>query len=409
MESGKQHAKRVSQVMRAAGLGIVATAIFLFGVGVGNGKIPIAFRQASLTQNAANKNLPEDIDYTTIEEVYDTLRRTYDGELDMNKLLDGLKGGLAEATGDPYTQYFSSSEAQDFNDQISGSFSGIGAELGKDEDKNIIIVSPIKDSPAEKAGIRAKDIVMSINDESTAGMNIDTAVSKIRGEKGTEVSLRILRDKKDDLTIKITRDTIKIDSVKWQMLDGKIGYIAISQFSENTSSLMERAAADLTGQGATSILLDLRGNPGGLLTSATAIADLWLPSGKTIVQEKRGNVVVDTAHSMNGGAFVGMKTVVLINGGSASASEIVAGALKDNGAATLIGEKSYGKGSVQQIEKFTGGSELKVTMARWYRPNGENIDKKGISPDQEIKLSNEDFEAGRDPQKDAAIKLLLGQ
>jgi len=393
----KRDLKR-QKYLKTAGLAMVALVIFMAGVGVGNGKI---FLQ-SMTPNSDNKNLPENLDYSSIEQVYDLLKTHYDGKLDQTKLLDGLKSGLASSMGDPYTQYFSKTEAQDFNNELSGSFTGIGAELGQDSDGNLIIQTPIKGFPAEKAGLRPQDIIVSINGDSTNGMTIDKAVSLIRGKENTKVTLRILRDKKDDLNFTINRAKITVPSVKWEMLDGNVGYITVSQFSEDTTDLMSKAGADLIDQGAKSILLDLRGNPGGLLTAAVDMSNMWLPKGKVIVQEKRGGVVTDTYTANGGGMFSNMPTAILINAGSASAAEIVSGALRDNNAATLFGEKSFGKGSVQQIQNLPNGSEIKITVARWYRPNGQNINKKGSTPDETVKISDADAKAGKDTQLQAA-------
>ena len=394
---------KVSRVVRAAGMGAAATVIFIFGVGVGNGRIPLAFTKPS---NSANKTLPANLDYASVEQVYDLLKTDYDGKLDTTKLLDGMKSGLAAATGDPHTEYFSKADAKKFNDELNGSFTGIGAELGQDDAGNLIVVAPIDGFPASKAGVRSQDIIVSINGTSTSGMSIDGAVNRIRGPKGTKVTLKLLRNKNENLSLSITRDDIKIPSVKWKLLDGDIGYITVNQFSEDTSSLMDTAARELNKQGAKSILLDLRGNPGGLLTAAVDMANMWLPRGDIIVQEKTGGIVTDTYRSEGNGAFEGMKTAVLIDSGSASASEIVSGALRDNKAATLFGAKSYGKGSVQQIRQLPGGSEVKITVARWYRPNGQNIDKKGITPDHAVKMTDEDYKQKRDPQKDTAIEFL---
>ncbi|HZM63784.1 MAG TPA: S41 family peptidase, partial [Candidatus Saccharimonadales bacterium] len=236
--------------------------------------------------------------------------------------------------------------------------------------------------------------------------SIDQAVSKIRGPKDTEVELKVLRSKQEDLTFKITRADITIPSVKSEILEGNVGYLQISQFGEDTEDLAAAAAKDFKQKGVKAVVLDLRGNPGGLLDASIAVASLWLPKGDTVLQQKRGDKVTDTAHAFGGSVLRGIPTAVLINEGSASASEIVAGALKDHGAAKLFGVKTYGKGSVQELKKFAGGSELKVTVARWYTPNGQNIDKTGISPDTEIKMTDEDYKAKRDPQKDAALQSL---
>jgi carboxyl-terminal processing protease len=359
--------------------------------------------------------LPDNLDYSSVEDVYDKLRGNYDGKLTEDQLLTGLKKGLAEATGDPYTEYFTAKEAADFEGQINGTFTGIGAELGKDNDGNIIVVSPIAGNPAEKAGLQPQDIIATVDGTTTSGMSIDDAVKKIRGEKGTKVTLQIIRDKSQSLTFTIVRDSIQIKSVKSEVLEGNIGYISLSTFGNDTPGLIHEAATSLKSQNVKGIILDMRGNPGGILDSAVSVAGEWLPKGKKVLEEKRGAVVLKTYESDGTGRLAGIPTVVLINEGSASASEIVAGALRDNNAAYLIGEKSYGKGVVQQpicinsgssFNRSCDGDMLKVTVASWYRPNGQNINKKGIQPDKKVTISDADIEAKKDSQKDAAIEYL---
>jgi carboxyl-terminal processing protease len=315
-------------------------------------------------------------------------------------MLDGLKHGLAEATDDPYTEYFTPSEAKEFRSQLNNSFSGIGAELGQDKDKNIIVISPINGFPADKAGLRAQDIIVSINGQSTQGMSVDEAVSKVRGPKGTDVKLGIVRGA-DSVTLTITRQNIQLPSVTTKVLDNNIGYMQISSFSSDTDELVQKAADDFTNQHVKGIILDLRNDPGGLLDAAVSVSSEWLPKGKLIVEE-RGTNGTDRHFASGHNELFGIPTVVLVNSGSASAAEITAGALHDNKAATLIGEKSYGKGVVQQLVNFPDGSELKVTVASWYRPNGQNINHKGITPDQIVKISDDDAKAGTDTQLTAA-------
>jgi carboxyl-terminal processing protease len=388
-------------ILKTAGLCVIILCVFLAGLGIGNGAITFGSAASS-----ANKNLPDDLDYTSVEKVYDILKANYDGKLDQEKLLDGLKAGLTKASGDPYTQYFNPDETKEFDDELNGTFTGIGAELGQDDDGNLIIVSPIAGFPAEKAGLRPQDMIASIDGTTTNGMTIDEAINRIRGKKDTKVTLRIIRNKSEDLSFTITRDEIRTPSTKWEMVEGNVGLITVNRFSPDTMSLMNQAALELKDKGAKSILLDLRSNPGGLLDAAVDMANMWLPAGKTIVQEKRGGVVSQTYTSDGGAVLRGLPTAILINSGSASASEIVAGALRDNGVATLYGEKSFGKGSVQQIIDLPNGSEVKITIARWYRPNGQNIDKKGIKPDHEVKMTEDDYKQKRDPQKDAALEYL---
>lgn len=404
-EATDRRARKLKKIVifgaKILAVSFVVVTIFFAGVGVGNGNLQFGF-----VQNAQNSDLPTNLDYSSVENLYDALKSNYDGELDHQKLLDGLKAGLAEASGDPYTVYLNAKEAEEFNKQLNGTFSGIGAELGQDADKNLIIVAPIAGFPASKAGLRPQDIIVEIDGKSTSGLSITEAVTKIRGPKGSDVKLRVIRDKTEDLSFKITREDIKIPSVKHEILAGNVGYMQINQFSEDTAELAAKAANEFKDKGVKGVVLDLRGNPGGLLTASVDVSSLWLPEGAIVLKEKRGDLVVATEVATGNNILAGMPTAVLINEGSASASEIMAGALRDNKVATLFGAKSFGKGSVQQIKELLGGGELKVTIARWYRPNGDNIDKKGISPDKAVELTDEDFDAGRDPQKDAAVSFI---
>lgn len=380
---------------------LLVVSVFGLGVSVGNGSLQIGSHTSGV-----NGSLPETLDYSQVNDVYKSLKLNYDGKLTQNQLMNGLKAGLAEATGDPYTEFFTAKQAQDFSNQLNNEFSGIGAELSQDSDKNIVVVSPIAGFPADKAGLKPKDIIVTINGTSTTGMSIDEAVAKIRGPKGTKVALGIVRDHTTAFDLTITRDDIKLPSVTSKSLDGNIGYMQIRTFAPDTSGLAQQAAEKFKQDGVKGIVLDLRGNPGGLVDAAVNLSSLWLPEGKVILQQKQGSTVIETYRATGNDTLNGIPTVVLVNGGSASASEITAGALHDNKVATIVGEKSYGKGSMQQIVNFKDGSELKVTIARWYRPNGQNIDKKGITPDKIVKISDADVQSGTDTQLQAAESLL---
>lgn len=385
---------------------LIILAVFLAGSVIGT-KNPDFFTNLRNEKSVQNQNLPGKLDYSGVEEVYAKLKANYDGQLDQNALEDGLKQGLVKAAGDPYTVYLNAKESKEFSEELSGSFEGIGAELGKDK-QSIVIVSPIAGFPAAKAGLKPKDIISDINGQSAFDLSIDEAVQKIRGPKGTAVKLGVIRDGKK-LEFNITRAEITIPSVTSKVVDGNIGVITISRFGDDTVELTTKYARELKGKNVKGIVLDLRGNPGGLLDAAVGVSSLWLPSGKTVLQEKRGGVVENTYYAKGDPILLGVPTVVLIDGGSASASEITAGALHDNGAATLIGEKSYGKGSVQQVLELGYGGELKVTVARWYTPKGINIDKSGIQPDKKVTISDSDITAKRDPQLDAAKQTLNKQ
>ena len=381
-------------------LGAVLFFVFAAGYQVGAGN----WNTSLFSRKNVNSDLPNTLDYSSVNKLYQQLKAKYDGKLSIDKLMIGLKQGLVAAAGDPYTTYFDSTQAKDFNNQLSGTISGIGAQLGV-QGSNIIIIAPIAGSPADKAGIRPQDVILQIDSTATSGMTIDQAVSKIRGNAGSTVSLTLLRgDQK--ITLQIVRQTITIPSVSTKILEGNIGYIQISQFGDDTAQLVESAAKDFKTKGVSGVILDVRDNPGGYLSAAVSVSGEWLKKGDVIVQEKNNNVVTQTYSAQLDGPLVGMPTVVLINGGSASASEITAGALMDNKAATIMGTKSFGKGSVQEFSNFSNGEMLKVTVAHWFTPQGNTIDKTGIKPMQSIALTDEQIRAGHDIQLQSAEALL---
>ena len=355
----------------------------------------------------ANQALPLDLDYNSVDELYDFIKKDFDGALNVDQLLDGLKKGLANSTGDPYTEYFNAQEAKSFDDALNGSFEGIGAELGKDGD-SIIIISPLAGYPAEKAGLRAKDEIIKINTTPTAGMTIGQAVKLIRGPKDTKVKLTLIRGDQKPFEATIIRQQINIPSVTWSR-EGDVGYLKISQFGSDTVRLATQAAREFKDKKIKAVILDLRGNPGGYLAGAVDVSGLWLESGQKVVEERRGKTIVDEQLAYGSTLLKGLPTVVLIDEGSASASEIIAGALQDYKVATILGAKSFGKGSVQRVENLPGGAELKVTIARWYTPKGRSIDKTGITPDIVIKISEDDRSAERDSQKNKALEILRKQ
>lgn len=402
-EADLQQPKKKQNVLKKIAIGAAVVGIFSLGLFIGNGTISLgpdgALRKGSNTRTVSN------LDFTSVEQVYDTLRNRYDGELDETKLLEGLKRGLVASTNDPYTEYLSPEETKEFNEQLNGTFSGIGAELSR-EDNNIVVVAPIAGYPAEKAGIRPRDIITEIDGQSAFETTVSEAVNKIRGPEGTKVKLKVVRDGSEQLEFEITREQINIPSVEHGILDGNIGYLKISRFGDDTAQLSKKAAEEFKAKGVKGVIVDVRSNPGGLLDASVDVASLWLPKGTTVLEEKRGGKVVKTFSSKGGDILNDIPTVALINEGSASASEILAGALRDNNAATLVGVKTFGKGSVQQLVELSNGGTLKVTIARWFTPAGKNIDKEGIEPDKKVELTAENAKNKQDPQKDAAIQFL---
>ncbi|HEX6258395.1 MAG TPA: S41 family peptidase [Candidatus Saccharimonadales bacterium] len=344
------------------------------------------------------------IDFSSLQETHRQLVNSYDGQLNQQKLIEGANKGLVEATGDPYSTYFTADEAAQFNNDLEGTFSGIGAELGR-RDNKLTVISTIDDSPAKAAGLQANDVIVRINDEAVSDISVDKAVGRIRGEKGTTVKLTVLRGEQEVKEFTITRDTITDPSVKSEIKDG-IGIMRISRFGDNdTVTLARQIAQDFKDRGVKGVVVDVRGNGGGYVDTAKDIASLWLDN-KVIVSE-RGRTEPDKVIRSEGDAILkDIPTVVLIDGGSASASEILAGALKDHKAAQLVGMKSFGKGSVQKIVQMPYGGLLKVTVAKWYTPNGKNIDKEGIAPDITVKPSEDDIKKGNDTQRAKALEVL---
>lgn len=321
----------------------------------------------------------------------------------------GAIRGMVESEGDPYTTFFSPKEAQGFETEIKGSFEGVGMEVGK-KDGIITVIAPLPDSPAAKAGIKAGDKIVSIDGKSSADMTIDAAVALIRGTKGTSVKITLYReglDKPLDLTL--VRDTISLPTLEHKY-DAKSGIytIKVYSFSEHVAAKFKEAVADFSKTGSKKLIVDLRGNPGGYLDAAVDISSWFIPAGKVIVSqdygEKRSQEYLRSVGYT--GIADNVKLVVLVDGGSASASEILAGALQDYGRAQLVGQKTFGKGSVQEYLKITEDTGLKVTIARWLTPKGKSISVDGLTPDVEVKITAEDVKNKLDPQYDKAVEIL---
>lgn len=379
---------------------LVVGGLILSGVGFEGGRHWIEIRQLVLHQ----KTISTQPDFSGLGDLYATLLDKYDGNIDAAKISEGVKQGLVAAAGDPYTVYLNAKAAKALEDDLNGTLSGIGAEVGIKNNK-LIIVAPINDAPAAKAGLKSGDQIIKIDSQDTSGLTLDEAVSKIRGPEGTKVKITFIRGTQPAADITITRASITVPSIKSSMKPGNIGYIQVSAFGTDTADKFSQAAADLVGKGAKSIIIDLRNNPGGYLDAAVRMTSEFTNTG-IIVEERKGTKSIEKLNAKSGGHLIGAKTVVLINGGSASASEIMAGAMQDRHLATIVGEQSFGKGSVQEIQKLDDGAELKVTIAHWYTPNGKNIGKAGITPDTVVKLTQDDYEHNRDPQLDKALEIL---
>ena len=342
------------------------------------------------------------IDLSSVQETYRALKANFDGELDTQKLIDGANRGLVEAAGDPYTAYLNPDAVKELENELSGSIGGgIGAEIGL-RNGQLTIIRPLKDSPALQAGIEAGDVIVAVNDEDASGWTVDQVVQKIRGEIGSKVTVKVLRDR-ETKDITVVRQEVKSPTVEAEIV-GDVGILTVHRFNSETGPLARTEAEKFVSSGVKRVVLDLRGNPGGEVTAAQALAGLWLDN-QVILTQRRGDEIIQTNKSTGRPILGDIKTVILINGGSASASEIVAGALRDYDKATLVGETTYGKGSVQAVIRLSGGSQLKVTESRWFTPKGKNIDKTGIEPDVKVELTADDVNNNRDPQLEKAKSL----
>lgn len=329
--------------------------------------------------------------------------------LDKQTMIYGAVKGMVASLNDPYTVFMTPNETKDFDNSLNGTLEGIGAELTV-KDGVLVIISPLKNSPAEKAGLLPGDVVYKIDGNITSDMTLFDAITKIRGAKGTKVTLTILRKgKKDPLDVSITRDDVNIESVSLEDKGKGIYYIAINQFSDNTKTEFDNAIQQILLKDPKGIILDLRYNGGGYLDISVDILSEFLKGKVEAVTIKRREAKDNETMYVSGNApLANVPMVVLVNKGSASASEIVAGAIQDHKRGIVMGEQTFGKGSVQEVDKLPDGSSLRITIAKWYTPGGKNISEVGITPDILVPMTEQDAEAKKDPQLDAAIKYLLG-
>ncbi|OGI26839.1 MAG: hypothetical protein A2359_03930 [Candidatus Moranbacteria bacterium RIFOXYB1_FULL_43_19] len=362
----------------------------------------------NLLLESHDKNQPGDVDSDLFWEAWNLVTEKYvdPSKVDKNKMLYGAISGMVKSLGDPFSSFMSPEESDQFSADMQGTFEGIGTEISMKNDI-LTVIAPIGGTPADQAGLKAGDMILKIDDTVTTDMSVDEAVSKIRGPKGTEVRLTILREKNGSpKEIAIVRDTINVKSVKIEFKENNIAVIKISKFGDDTSFEFNKAANEIVNRKASGIIVDLRNNPGGYLETSVEIASKFVPKDALVVaEENRGGS--RTEYKAEGGDILkGIPLVILVNGGSASASEILSGALRDDLGAKLVGAKTFGKGSVQQLEKMSGGSSLRITIARWLTPKGDYIMEKGIEPDINVDISEEDYNSGRDPQMDKALEIL---
>ncbi len=343
------------------------------------------------------------IDFSSLNDVYQELVADFDGTISPEVAIQEAKRGLVKAADDPYTYYMTAAEANDFNKDLNGDVgAGIGVEIGL-RDGLVKVLRTTPDNPARRAGVLAGDIIYKADGEDISALSVEEVAKKLRGTEGSKVKLTVVRDSKE-IDFDLTREVINNPSVYAEMR-GKTSIITITRFDEDTGKLAREEANKAKSNGANKIILDLRGNGGGYVSAAVDVASLWLDGDVIMVQKSTNGIYNKTYYANRGEAVLsGIKTIVLVNGSTASASEIVAGALKDHGKATLIGEKTYGKGSVQSLEPLSGGEILRVTIAKWYTPKDVNINKEGIEPDEVVERSFEQINKEIDPQLDAALK-----
>lgn len=379
-----------------------------FGVGfyVGSAdKEPVPVQGVSNLESGK----PEGVDFSLFWDAWRTIQEQYvsRGTLDFQNMVYGAISGMVSSLEDPYTLFLKPDESKRFFEDVSGVFEGVGMEIGI-RNRQLKVISPLEGTPAQKAGLRPGDHIIKINETFTENMTVEKAVSLIRGPRQSKVTLTILREGwNESREFTIERAVILVPSLKWELKEGNIAYVKLHQFSEKAGRDFARAAGEVLASPAKEIILDLRNNPGGYLEVSQNIAGWFLEKGSAVVIEDFGEKGKQQVYQARGNpVFVTFPMVVLINEGSASASEILAGALRDNRGITLIGEKSFGKGSVQELTELRDHSALKVTVAKWLTPKGKSIVDEGLEPDIVVDMDEEDVDEKRDPQLDKALEVL---
>lgn len=385
-------------------LNLFLAGVIIFIVGYGTGRAGFVLeKQESKNLPVINRevNQPKDVDFSLFWDAWKIVDDKYVRQIDNQDRLYGSISGMIAGLGDPFSGFMKKDEADRLSEDLNGNFDGIGAELIQ-KDGYITVVSPLDDSPAAKAGIQPGDIIIKINDQD-APETVEEAVKLIRGKAGTQVKLAILRNGAVQ-DISIVRATVEVKNVTYRK-DGTVGVIKINQFSENVATLLDAAIKQASSDGVTGLVLDLRNNPGGLLDMSAQVASRFIDPGVVVVERDKNKQEIELK-TIQGITPTKLPLVVLVNKGSASASEIVAGAIQDAGRAKIVGETTFGKGSVQQLEPLKDGSVVRITVAEWLTPKKREINKVGIKPDNEVSLSEADFAAKRDPQLDMAKSIL---
>ncbi len=385
----------VKTIIKSIVIIVIAVSMYYVGFGSGYNQIP---QQAEI--------IPEGVDTSLLWDIWETLQNKFSGELDYQEMIYGAARGMVKSLDDPYTSYFNSDESEIFMSDINGSFEGVGMEIGIRDDY-LTVIAPLEGTPAFKAGLLPGDKVIKIDEEFAGDISIDAAVKLIRGERGTPVVLTVVREGWTEAKeIEIIRGLILIPNIKYEVKEDNIGYIKVYQFSQNTNSDFSNLVNEISKNN-DKLILDLRGNPGGLLGQAQLMAGWFIKKGDIVTIEDFNGESEEVYKAMGSEAFIDYPIVVLVNQGSASSAEILAAALRDNrDDVQLVGETTFGKGSVQEPVNLRGGSLLKVTVAHWLTPNRDLIHDIGLEPDIMIKMTEEDYLNENDPQLNKAIELL---
>ena len=393
--------------------GLIATAILFFYLGNQYGREEALVLSAQSQLANTKEGMPEKVDFAPFWKAWAILNEDYVPTSTTTKVASpqdriwGAIGGMVSSLGDPYTVFFPPVESKQFASEIKGSFGGIGMEVGQ-ENGIITIVTPLKGTPAEYAGLLAGDKIIKVDDHSTAKLSVEETVVLMRGPEGTKVTLTIMRQGKAPFDVTIIRQIINVPIIDTKKLDGDIFYIALYSFTENSAELFRGALREFIQSGDNKLILDLRGNPGGYLESAIDMASWFLPPGAAVIREDHGAGKDEKIYRSRGyDIFTNkLKMAILVDAGSASAAEILAGALSEHDVATLIGQKTFGKGSVQELVPVTSDTSIKVTVARWLTPNGHSISGEGITPAIVVKRGEEDIKISNDAQLNRAVKFL---
>ena len=391
-----------------AGVAVLLFGAVLFYVGFRFGNLKETYEpQYSIPANGTSTLL--NANFSLFWDAIQLVKEKYynPSAINDNQMLYGAINGALSSLGDPYSVFFSPSDSTKFDQDLSGSFGGIGAEIGTNKNNQLVVISPLKGTPAEAAGLRAGDQILQVNGTSTTNMSPDEAVKIIRGDVGTKVNLLIMREGwQQSKTFTITRALINVPTLDWKMLPGNIADIQLYNFDANAGTEFYNAALQALLQNAHGMILDLRDNPGGFLDVAQNIAGWFLKRGSPVVIERFRGSQEQTLYANGNAALSQMPVVLLVNGGSASAAEILSGALRDNRGIKLVGVQTFGKGSVQEIENLPDGASMKVSIAEWLTPNGTAINKIGLRPDYIVPLTDQDIQNKQDPQLQKAIEVL---